>query len=60
MLFLHVTRGNAGWCRWWCLRMTLQGMHCSYLRHSMLIDGIGMRVMIGIVARVGRVVSMQW
>lgn len=60
MLLLHIARGDAGRCRWRRLRMTLQRMHCSHLRHSVLIDGIGMRVMIGIVARVGCVMSMQW
>lgn len=59
MLLLHIARGDARRCRRWRLRMTLQGMHRSHLRHGMLIDGINMRVMIGVVARVGRVVSMQ-
>jgi len=60
MLLLHITRGNTGRCWRWRLRMILQGMNRSHLRHSVLIDGIGMRVMIGIMTRVGRVMSMQW
>lgn len=60
MLFLYVARGNAG-RRWrWCLWMTLQRMHRSHLWHSgMLIDGISVYIMIAIVTRVGRVVSVQ-
>jgi len=59
MLFLHIARSDAGRCRRWCLRMTLQRMHRSHLWHSVLIDGVGMRVMIGIVTRMRCVVSMQ-
>lgn len=60
MLFLRIARSNTRWCRRWRLWMTLQRMYRSHLWHSMLIDGVSMRVMIGVVARVGRVVSMQW
>lgn len=60
MLLLHVASSDAGRCWWWRLRMTLQGMHCSHLWHSVLIDGISMRIMIRIMARMGRIVSMQW
>lgn len=60
MLLLHIASSDAGRCWWWRLRMTLQGMHRSHLWHGVLIDGIGMGIMIGIVACMGRIVSMQW
>lgn len=60
MLLLHVSSCNARRRRRWRLRMTLQGMHRPHLRHSgVLTDGTGVRVMISVMSRVGRVVSMQ-
>lgn len=57
MLFLDVTRSDAGRCRRWRLRVTLQGMHRSHLRQStMLTDDTGV---IGVMACVGRGVSVQ-
>lgn len=59
MLLLHVAGCNARRCRRWRLRMTLQGMNSSHLRHGMLTDGTGVRIMISVMSRMGRVVSMQ-